>query len=161
MEYKYFGVMLDVSRNGVMRVSQVKKYIDYLARMGYNALELYAEDTYEIKDEPYFGYLRGAYTSAEIKEMDAYAKEKGIELIPCVQTLAHFTNMAKVPHYWNLFDCNDILLIGSEEVYTFIDKMFASLAENFTSRKVNIGMDEAHNVGLGRYLDQHGDRNRS
>ena len=161
MEYKYFGVMLDVSRNGVMRVSQVKKYIDYLARMGYNALELYAEDTYEIKDEPYFGYLRGAYTSAEIKEMDAYAKEKGIELIPCVQTLAHFTNMAKVPHYWNLFDCNDILLIGSEEVYTFIDKMFASLAENFTSRKVNIGMDEAHNVGLGRYLDQHGYRNRS
>ena len=29
MNYKRFGVMLDVSRNGVMKVSEVKKYIDY------------------------------------------------------------------------------------------------------------------------------------
>ena len=49
MEYKRFGVMLDVSRNGVMKISHVKKYIDYLARMGYNTLELYAEDLYEIQ----------------------------------------------------------------------------------------------------------------
>lgn len=161
MNYKRFGVMLDVSRNGVMRVSQVKKYIDYLARMGYNVLELYAEDLYEVEGEPYFGYLRGVYTSAELKEMDAYAISKGIELIPCIQTLAHFTNMAKLPHFGHLFDCHDILLIDCEEVYEFIDKIFASLAKNFTSREVNIGMDEAHFVGLGKYLEKHGYHNRS
>jgi len=161
MTYKTFGVMLDVSRNGVMKVAQVKKYIDYLAKMGYNALELYAEDTYAIEGEPHFGYLRGAYTSAELKEIDAYAKEKGVELIPCVQTLAHFTNVRKLPKYGHLFDIDDILLIDSEEVYEFLDKMFASLAENFTSRQVNIGMDEAHNVGLGRHLDKYGYENRS
>lgn len=161
MEYNYFGVMLDVSRNGVMKVPRVKKYIDYLSAMGYNALELYAEDTYEIEGEPYFGYLRGAYTSAEIKEIDVYAKSKGIELIPCIQTLAHFTNMRKIPHYRHLFDTDDILLIDSEEVYDFIDKMFESLAKNFTSRQVNIGMDEAHGVGLGKYLEKHGYCDRS
>lgn len=159
--YKNFGVMLDVSRNGVMKVSKVKEYIDYLVLMGYNTLELYAEDTYEIEGEPYFGYLRGAYTSAEIKEIDAYAQAKGVELIPCVQTLAHFTNMRKLPHYAHLFDCDDILLIDSEEVYAFLDKMFQSLANNFTSRQVNIGMDEAHNVGLGKFLEKHGYQNRS
>ena len=125
MDYKRFGVMLDVSRNGVMKVSQVKKYIDYLALMGYNALELYAEDLYEIEGEPYFGHFRGVYSSAQLKEIDAYAISKGVELIPCIQTLAHFTNMAKVPHFWNLFDCDDILLIDSEEVYEFIEKIFA------------------------------------
>ena len=26
----YFGVMLDMSRNGVMRVSEVKRYVDYI-----------------------------------------------------------------------------------------------------------------------------------
>lgn len=159
--YENFGVMLDVSRNGVMKVSMVKKYIDYLSMMGYNFLELYAEDMYEIKDEPYFGYMRGAYTAVEIKEIDSYAKAKGIELIPCVQTLAHFTNMRKVPYYWDLFDIDDILLIDDERVYAFLDKMFKNLAENFTSRKVNIGMDEAHNVGLGQYLAKHGYHNRS
>lgn len=161
MSYKRFGVMLDVSRNGVMKDSQVKKYIDYLALMGYNVLELYAEDIYELENEPYFGYFRGVYTSAELKELDAYAKSKGIELIPCIQTLAHFTNLVKIPHYGHLFDCDDILLIDSEEVYDFIDRMFASLAKNFTSRQVNIGMDEAHNVGLGKYLEKHGYHNRS
>ena len=161
MAYKRFGVMLDVSRNGVMQVSQLKKYIDCLARMGYNTLELYAEDIYEIDGEPYFGYFRGVYTTAEIQEIDAYAGSKGIELIPCIQTLAHFTNLVKIPHYGHLFDCDDILLIDSEEVYEFIEKMFASLAKQFTSREVNIGMDEAHNVGLGRYLEKHGYRNRS
>ena len=64
--------------------------------------------------------------------------------------------MRKIPHYRHLFDTDDILLIDSEEVYDFIDKMFESLAKNFTSRQVNIGMDEAHMIGLGKYLSQHG-----
>ena len=38
--------------------------------------------------------------------------------------------------------------------------MFASLSKTFTSRIVNIGMDEAHYIGLGKYLDEHGYKNR-
>ena len=75
--YKRFGVMLDCSRNAVMKVQTVKRFIDHLQMMGYNALELYTEDTYEIKDEPRFGYLRGRYTGEEMKEIDAYAKAHG------------------------------------------------------------------------------------
>ena len=80
--FERFGVMIDVSRNAVMKVPQLKKYVYYLSAMGYNCLELYAEDTYKIEGEPYFGYFRGGYTAEEIKELDAYAKSKGIELIP-------------------------------------------------------------------------------
>lgn len=159
-EYRFFGVMLDMSRNAVMKVSEVKKVIDYLHKIGYNMLELYTEDTYEIDGEPYFGYMRGRYTGAEIKEIDAYAKTKGIELIPCVQTLAHFTNLVRHAAYGEIVDVNDILLAGEEKTYELIDKIFQTLAENFTSRYVNIGMDEAHMVGLGKYLDKHGFENR-
>lgn len=90
-----FAIMLDVSRNGVMKVEKVKQFIDYISVMGYNALELYSEDIYEIPEYPEFGYLRGKYSREELKEMDSYAKSKGIELIPCIQTLAHFTNFKK------------------------------------------------------------------
>ena len=159
-KYEHFGVMMDVSRNGVMKVSQVKRMIDYLQKMGYNSLELYCEDTYEIEDEPYFGYMRGRYTGTEIKEIDAYAKERGIELIPCIQTLGHFSNLVRHEVYQNIVDVNDILLVGEPATYTLIEKIFKTLSENFTSRNVNIGMDEAHLVGLGKYLDQHGYRNR-
>lgn len=158
--YKHFGVMLDCSRNAVMKVSAVKRMIDCLQKMGYNTLELYTEDTYEIKGEPFFGYLRGRYTGAELKEIDAYAKERGIELIPCVQTLAHFTALVRNGAYRQIVDCNDILLIDEPKTYELIEKIFATLAENFTSRLVNIGMDEAHMVGLGKYLDKHGFTNR-
>ena len=122
--FERFGVMLDVSRNAVIKVTELKKYIDYISKMGYNCLELYAEDTYKIDGEPYLGYLRGGYTKEEIKEIDAYAKSKGIELIPCIQTLAHITNMCKIPNYWDIIDCDDILLIDSEKTYAFLDNIF-------------------------------------
>lgn len=154
--YQRFGAMLDCSRGAVLKVPTVKKLIDALQKMGYNALELYTEDTFEVEGEPYFGYLRGRYTGEEIKEIDEYASAHGIELIPCIQTLAHFTNPVKLPRFAEITDVNDILLIDEEKTYEFIECIFVSLAKNFKSRNVHIGMDEAHMVGLGKYLDKHG-----
>lgn len=159
-EYKHFGVMLDMSRNGVMRIEEVKNLIAYLEKMGYNMLELYTEDTFKIEDEPYFGYLRGGYSKEEIKELDAYAREHGIELVPCIQTLAHMYTLKRVPQYYDLFDCRDVLWVGKKETYDLLEKMFKTMAECYTSRLINIGMDEAHMLGLGRYLLENGFRDR-
>ena len=79
MSFKHFGVMLDCSRNAVMKVSSVKKYIDILARLGYDTLMLYTEDTYEVENQPYFGYLRGRYSKAELKEIDAYVQGQNFQ----------------------------------------------------------------------------------
>ena len=62
-----FGVMIDCSRNAVMNVPTVKRFCDIIAKMGYNTLMLYTEDTYEVDNQPYFGYLRGRYSKEEIK----------------------------------------------------------------------------------------------
>ena len=156
MQRKYFGVMLDMSRNAVMKPSTLNKFVDYLSAFGYNMLQLYTEDTYEVKDEPYFGYLRGGYTKEEIQEIDAHCREKGVELIPCIQTLAHLRTIFKYHPYRTINDYDDILLIDEPRTYQLIENMFISLAESFSSRKVHIGMDEAHMVGLGKYLDKHG-----
>ena len=156
MERKYFGVMLDMSRNAVMKPSMVNKFVDYISSFGYNMLQLYTEDTYEVKNEPYFGYLRGGYKKEEIQEIDAHCREKGVELIPCIQTLAHLRTIFKYGPYRTINDFDDILLIDEPRTYELIDNMFASLAESFSSRKVHIGMDEAHMVGLGKYLDKYG-----
>lgn len=157
---KYFGVMLDMSRNGVMKVETLKKYVDYLSAFGYNMLQLYTEDTYEVDGEPYFGYLRGGYKKSELKEIDAYCKKKGIELVPCIQTLAHLNTIFKWPAYAVVNDTANILLVDDPRTYQLIDNMFATIAECYTSRRVHIGMDEAHMVGLGQYLDKHGYCNR-
>ncbi len=157
---KRIGVMLDCSRNAVMTVNSLKRFIDLMAKIGYNFLELYTEDTYELPNEPYFGYLRGRYTQDELKEIDGYARSKGVELIPCVQTLAHYNAIARHPAYDDIIDCNDILLCDEPKTYELIEKIFAHLSKTFTSRQVNIGMDEAHNLGLGKHLTKHGYQTR-
>lgn len=153
-----FGVMLDMSRNGVMSIHSLKKYVDYLVLLGYNSLQLYTEDTYEMEGEPRFGYLRGRYTAAELKELDKYCQSKGVELIPCIQTLAHLNQIFRWREYGQIHDVRDVLLVGDERTYALIDKMFKTAAENFTSRKINIGMDEAFLLGCGNYLKRNGYR---
>ena len=48
-----------------------------LSRMGYNQLQLYMEDTYEVKEEPFFGHFRGRYTQEELKEAEKAIKVLG------------------------------------------------------------------------------------
>lgn len=160
MEKKRFGVMVDCSRNAVMNVPTVKRFIDALSKMGYNMLMLYTEDTYEVDDQPRFGYLRGRYSKDEMKEIVAYGEEKGIELIPCIQTLAHLNQIFRWQDYKSINDCDDILLIDDEGTYKLIEDMFKTLRQCYTTDKIHIGMDEAHNVGRGKYLDRHGLKDR-
>ena len=89
------GVMLDCSRNAVMNIQSIKKYANLLSKMGYNTLMLYTEDTYEVDNQPLFGYMRGRYSKAEMKEIDNYCFELGIEVVPCIQTLAHMDCLLK------------------------------------------------------------------
>lgn len=70
IEFEKIGMMIDNSRNGVTNVEYTKKIIEDMAFMGHNTLYLYIEDTYKLDSEPYFGYLRGAYSKEELKELD-------------------------------------------------------------------------------------------
>lgn len=155
------GVMLDCSRNAVMKPDKLKLFVDCLAKMGYSMLQLYTEDTYEIPEEPYFGYMRGRYSIAELQDLDSYCKTKGIELVPCIQVLAHLNQVSRWEAYRGYFDCFDILLAEEEKTYELIDHMFSAMEKAFSSRRANIGMDEAHFIGLGEYLKRHGFQERS
>lgn len=160
LKFNSLGVMLDCSRNAVMKPEKVKEYIDIMADLGYNRLMLYTEDTYEMKGRPYFGHNRGRYSIEELKDLDAYGKERGIELIPCIQTLAHVNAIFHWREFASIHDCDDILLAGEQKTYALIEEMFASINEAFSSKIVNIGMDEAHMLGRGKYQDLHGFENR-
>ena len=158
---KNIGLMIDCSRNSVMSVQALKQLIPVLSKAGYTTLQLYTEDTYEVNNEPYFGYLRGRYSKQELKELDALALSYGIELIPCIQTLAHLRAIFRWPEYQKINDTADILLVGEERTYKLLEHIFDTLKECFSSRRVNIGMDEAHALGQGKYAQLNGQRERS
>lgn len=157
---KRFGVMLDMSRNAVMKPEEVKNFARTIKALGYNMIQLYTEDTYEVENEPYFGYMRGRYTVNELKDIVDYCNGIGVEVIPCIQTLAHLNQIFRWGDYGSINDFADILLTEEPRTYELIENMFRTLRKSFTSEYVHIGMDEAHMLGLGKYLDKHGVVNR-
>ena len=150
------GVMLDVSRNMVVSVETAKDLIEYMALMGLNMLMLYTEDTYKIDKYPYFGYMRGAYTKEEIKEIDKYAAMFGIELIPCIQTLSHLATALRWNYTLCFADTGRTLYVGRQETYDFIEEMFKTVKECFSSKRIHVGLDESFDVGMGDRLKKEG-----
>jgi len=150
------GIMVDVSRNAVLRMDSIKTILKKMAVMGLNMMMLYTEDTYTVPNRPYFGYMRGRYSYEELKECDDYADMFGIEIIPCIQTLGHLEQVIKWDFTNDFMDTPDIILVGCDKTYEFIEDMIKAASAPFRSKKIHLGMDEAHNIGLGRYLDING-----
>ena len=160
--FKNLAVMVDCSRNAVRQVSTLKSFMRQIKALGYTGIWLYMEDVYEIPEEPYFGYKRGRYSQAELREITDYAKQIGLNCIPAIQTLAHLNGITRWRRFASsIIDTDDILLADEEETYSLIEKMFASLRESFDGEEINIGLDEAHRVGLGKYFDKHGYTDRA
>lgn len=155
------GVMLDCSRFAVYKPEALGKYFAALSRMGYTYALLYMEDVYEMDGEPRFGYLRGRYSKAELKKLSREADRNGIELIPCIQTLAHLSGITRWADYKPMIDVDDILLANDNRTYTLVERMIRTFRDCFISRRIHVGMDEAHMLGLGKYAEKHGFQKRS
>lgn len=154
--FKRFATKVDCSHNAVWKVDSLKKWIDIIAKLGYNALMLYTEDTYEIAGHPYFGYGRGRYSKEELKEINSYALQHGIELIPSIATLSHLPTIFRWPQYAAILDTYDILLCDDVRTYELIDAMLSTCAECFSSRVIELNMDMAELLGRGKFLSNHG-----
>lgn len=159
-QFDQIGPMFDLSRNAVLTLEGFKSMLNKMALMGMNTVMLYMEDTYEIEGEPYFGYMRGRYTQAELKEIDDYADLFGIEAFPSIQTLAHLEEFLKWEPIKHYRDTKGALLVGDERTDKLIEKMIDAASSPFRSRKLHIGMDEAEELGRGKYLDLNGYESR-
>ena len=160
-QFENLTLMLDISRDAVHNQQTLYKMVCMMVKMGFNRLMLYTEDLFELKDYPYFGYNRGRFTAGEIIRFDKLCASLGIELIPCIQTLAHFTAYKRWKEFKDISDIDDILLHESDNTYTFIEALLKFVKSNFTSNKIMLGMDEAYLLGRGKYLDKFGYCNRT
>lgn len=153
-----FGFQIDCSRNAVPRVDFLKQLMCMLVMAGYDYFQLYMEDTYELPEEPYFGYKRGRYSVEELREVVDFAGILGIVIVPCIQTLAHLKNLTNWIKYYNHIDIDDVLLVDDERTYDLIRKMLSFWVDNFGLKRINIGLDEAFRLGRGKYVDTYGYR---
>lgn len=154
--FETLGMMLDVSRNAVLTIPSLRDILEQMSLMGMDLGMMYTEDTYEIPGQPYFGWMRGRYTQQELRDLDDYADMLGIELCPCIQTLGHLNRALHWPALARLKDNEEVLLADSDETYLFLEQAIAAAVAPYRSRRVHIGMDEAHGIGLGAHLRRFG-----
>jgi len=149
-EMDFRGLMVDSSRNGVMKPEKLREVMVRLALFGYNALCLYTEDTYEVKGHPEMGYLRGRYTQRELRELDRFAAGLGIEMFPCIQTLGHLRQILSHPNYSHLQDNESVLNLKVEETYSFLEDMIENAARPYKSDRIHLGLDETWGLSQGK-----------
>lgn len=150
------GIMFDVSRNAVLLPQTIQYFLRKMALMGLNLGMMYTEDTYEVPGQPYFGYQRGRYSIEELRALDDYAHILGVELCPCIQTLGHLNRALHWPKLAHLKENEEVLLADDEATYAFIEQLIAAACAPYRSKRIHIGMDEAHGIGLGEHLRRHG-----
>ena len=154
--FETLSAMIDSSRCGVPTVKTVKGLIDYLAVMGYNMVMLYTEDVVKLEGRPYFGYMRGRYTVDDLKEIDDYAYEYGIEVIPCLECYGHMEKYLIWSEASPIRDTAGVLLAREPETFKFVEELISTVTGALRSKRIHIGMDEAWDMGRGRFLDKHG-----
>ena len=167
-ERPWRGMMLDVARYFYDK-EFVKKYIDMMAMYKMNKLQFHLIDDsgwrLEIKKYPRLTEvgawggpdekrLGGYYTQDDIREMVAYAKVRGVELVPEIEFPAHILS-AVVAYPWlsctglqhelptQHFISRDLLCAGKETSMQFLKDVLDETVELFPSSYINIGGDEA------------------
>ena len=175
--FAYRGTHLDVARH-FFDVDEVKRYIDIMAAYKLNRFHFHLTDDQgwrvEIKAYPKLteiGAWRdgtciqkdfesndgirhgGFYTQEELRDIVAYAAERGITVIPEIDMPGHMlAALASYPELgctggpYSVRTCwgisKDILCAGNEEVYTFLETMLTELMDIFPSEYIHIGGDE-------------------
>ena len=93
------GYMLDISRDKVPTMASLRRMVDVLSALGYNQFQLYTEHTFAYKAHATVWADASPMTAGEIRELDAYCRDRGIELVPNQNSFGHLEKWFKHPEY--------------------------------------------------------------
>ena len=159
------GHYLDVTRGRIPKVKWLKQWIDRLAYYKINQFQLYMEHTYLFRDLTELWRDDTPYTAADILELDAYCRVRGIELVPSLSSFGHLYKLLSTKEYQHLCELENIgdqpfSVLGRMQHHTIdvtnpdslklIRLMLAEFMELFQSRQFNLCADETFDLGTGR-----------
>jgi len=166
------GVMLDISRDKVPTLNTLFMLIDMLAEWKVNHLQLYMEHTFAYYNHRDVWAAASPLTAGEVRALDAYCRERFIELAPNQNSFGHFERWLKHPRYRPLAECPDgfqrpdgawraatTLNPVNPASLGLIAELYAELLPNFSSRRLHVGCDETWELGKGRSrsdVERHG-----
>lgn len=150
---------LDVARHFFPK-EDVKHYVDLLAFYKFNVFHWHLTDDQgfrlELTRHPELtvvGGKDGFYTQDDVREVVAYAKARGITVVPEIEMPGHARALLAahpelsctgvkqdVPRTWGVFD--DVMCAGNEETFALIADILDEVVVLFPGPYVHIGGDE-------------------
>ncbi len=145
------GISDDISRGQVSTLEHFKKIIRFMARYKMNTYMPYLEDMFRFKKYPTIGEGRGALTAEDVRELQDFARDYFVEIIPIFQTLGHYENILNQPEFVHLADFPGAASLspGKPEVYAFLQDLIDEIAPAFDTPYFHMGADESWDVGKG------------
>jgi hypothetical protein len=156
--------MIDISRDKVPTMASLYALIDQLAEWKINQFQLYTEHTFAYHDHREVWAQASPMTGEEILALDAYCRERFIELVPNQNSFGHFERWLRLPRYKHLAEApgGSKLPWGSwwdgpaslcpldDGSLELVRGLYDELLPHFSSRMFNVGCDETWDIGQGR-----------
>jgi N-acetyl-beta-hexosaminidase len=161
-DFERRGVMLDISRDKVPTMASIYKLVDQLAKWKINEFQLYTEHTFAYQNHKKVWENASPMTAEQVIELDAYCKERFIDLVPNQNSFGHMRRWLKHKEYVHLAECpkpaKTIWGMMSKTSLSpvepgslkLVEELFNELLPNFSSEYVNIGCDETVELGCGK-----------
>lgn len=144
----YRGFMMDFSHGQMLRVSEIERQIDLLARFKGNQYFFYSEMNVEMA-----GYELvnpdARYTREEVRQVIDYARQRHMDVVPCMELYGHMHDLFRVekfadlglPHYGDEFDPRN------PRVLAVMDDLLNQNMNLFPSKWIHVGFDEPWALG--------------
>ncbi|MDP6410679.1 MAG: family 20 glycosylhydrolase [Planctomycetota bacterium] len=157
------GALLDVARGRVPTMEALFELVESMAAWKLNRLQLYMEASFAYAGHEAVWADSAPFTAAELTALDAFCRARHIELVPNQQSLGHMHKWLVHPDYRALAECPEgvehpfsrerepfSLTPNDPRVLDLLGDLYDQLLPCFTSRVVNVGLDETFDIGRGR-----------
>jgi hexosaminidase len=159
--FPWRGLMIDACRHW-MPIGVIKRNLDGMAAVKLNVFHWHLSENQGFRvQSKIFPKLTGMgsdghfYTQDQVKEIIAYARDRGIRVVPEFDMPGHTTawfvgypELASAPgpysieRHWGVFD--PAMDPTNENVYQFLDKLIGEMAALFPDEYFHIGGDEVN-----------------
>jgi hexosaminidase len=159
--FPWRGLMIDVCRHWIP-AEVLKRNIDAMAAVKLNVLHLHLTDDqgFRLESKAYpklheLGADGNYYTQAQLTEIMAYARDRGIRVVPEIEMPGHSTSWYvgypelasavgpyEVERHWGILDAT--LDPTRDETYAFLDGLIGEVAALFPDEYLHVGGDEVN-----------------
>lgn len=160
------GLLHDVTRGKVPTLDTLKHLADRLAGLKVNQLQLNIEHAFVFSFDPDVCRPDEGLTPDEVRELDAYCRERFVVLVPALATFGHMGRILSMPKYRHLAEVEATktwdrmtwperargltLDCTAPEALRLVERMWADALDAFSAPVVNICGDEPWELGLGK-----------